>query len=160
MKLQHTPALAIGIGVVAGLRPMMALAVVAWGLRRRWIRPGRSPYARIVSADVSKRIAEFAISELIADKLPFTRSRLDVAPLASRIASGAICGAAMNGTGQKRQLEGAALGGLGALAGAIAGCCVRQRFNRGMPDFSVALLEDALAVGGGVVAVALAANAE
>ena len=130
------------------------------GLRRRWIRPGRSPYARIVSAHASKRIAEFAISELIADKLPFTRSRLDVAPLASRIASGAICGAAMNGTGQKRQLEGAALGGLGALAGAIAGYCVRQRFNRGMPDFSVALLEDALAVGGGVVAVALAANAE
>src|SRR5207302_4216513 len=63
MKLQHTPALAIGIGVVAGLRPMMALAVVAWGLWRRWIRPGRSPYARIVSAHASKRIAEFAIRE-------------------------------------------------------------------------------------------------
>ena len=158
MKRQH--ALAIGIGVVAGLRPMMALALVAWGLKRRWIRPGRSPYSRIVYTRSLSRMSDCAISELIADKLPFTRSRLHALPLASRIASGAICGAAINGTAKKYPIEGAALGGLGAFAGAIAGYNVRQRFNRGMPDFAVALLEDALALGGGVIAVALAANAE
>ena len=160
MKRKH--ALAIGIGVVAGLRPMMALALVAWGLKRRWIRPARSPYGRIVYPTALRRIADCAISELIADKLPFTRSRLHAAPLALRIASGAISGAAMNESAKKRPVEGAvqgaALGGLGAFAGAIAGYSVRQRFNRRMPDFAIALFEDALAFGGGMIAVALAAR--
>ena len=33
MKCQHAPALAIGIGAVAGWRPMMAPAVIAWALK-------------------------------------------------------------------------------------------------------------------------------
>jgi uncharacterized membrane protein len=81
---------------------MMAPAVIAWALRRGWIRPGRSPFARIVSASASKRITEFAISELIADKLPFTRSRLDAAPLASRVMSATICGAAITAHSRNR----------------------------------------------------------
>lgn len=66
----------------------------------------------------------------------------------------------MYGTVKNGPVEGAALGGLGAFAGAIAGYSVRQKFDRGMPDFAVALLEDALAVGGGLIAVALSAKAE
>jgi uncharacterized membrane protein len=158
MKRPHAPALAIGTGVVAGLRPMMALAVTAWALRRGWIRPGRSPFARIVSASASKRLAQLALSELIADKLPFTRSRLNAGPLASRVVSGAICAAAIHRTLKQPVAQGAALGGLGALAGAITGYYVRQRLNREMPDFAAALLEDALAAGGGAVAIALTAD--
>ena len=92
MRHQHISALTIGIGSVAGLRPMTAYAVVALALERGWIRPSNSPLARIVSARALKRIAELAASELIADKLPFTPSRLHAAPLASRVVSGAICG--------------------------------------------------------------------
>ena len=160
MKRQHSPGLTIGIGTVAGLRPMTAPAVIAWFLGRGWIRPGRSPFARIISASASKRIAEFAMSELIADKLPFTRSRLNAAPLASRMVSGAICGAAIHGTLKKPPAEGAVLGGVGALAGAITGYYVRQRLNREMPDFAVALLEDALAAGGAAVITTLTAPAD
>src|SRR5215469_12237066 len=98
MKRQYAPALAIGVGVAAGLRPMMALAVISLSLKLGWLRPGASPFAKIVSCGTSKRIAELAISELIADKLPFTRSRLTAAPLASRVAAGAISGAVINGT--------------------------------------------------------------
>src|SRR5690348_554491 len=112
MKRQHAPPLAIGIGAVAGLRPMMALAVIAWALRRGWIRPGRSPFARIVWAGASKRLAELAISELIADKLPFTQSRLTAGPLASRVVSGAVCGVAIHGTLKQPVAQGAVLGGL------------------------------------------------
>ena len=160
MKRQHAPALAIGIGAVAGLRPMMALAVIACALRRGWIRPGRSPFARIVSASASKRIAEFAIAELIADKLPFTPSRLNAAPLASRVVSAAICGVAIHGTLKQPLAKGAVLGGLGALAGATAGYYLRRRLNHEMPDFAVGLLEDALAIGGGAVITAVTAAAE
>ena len=153
MKTEHASGLAVGIGVVAGLRPMTALAAVAWAVKWGRIRIGPSPFARIISASVSKRIAEFALAELIADKLPFTPSRLKATPLISRIVSGAICGATLHDTTKRPLAEGAVLGGLGALAGAITGYHLRKRLNRGMPDFAVALLEDALAVGGSAVIV-------
>jgi len=139
---------------------MTALAAMAWTVKRGRIRIGPSPIVRIVSAGASKRIAEFAISELIVDKLPFTPSRLNAAPLASRIASGAICGAVIHGTVERPLAEGAVLGGLGALAGTITAYHIRQNLNHGMPDFAVALLEDALALGGSAVIVSVVAAAE
>jgi uncharacterized membrane protein len=159
MKRQYIPGLAIGVGIVAGLRPMTALALISWSQRRGWIRPGVSPFAKIVSGGSSRRMAELVISELIADKLPFTRSRLTAAPLASRVAAGAISGAVINGTVESLPVEGAVLGGIGGFAGAITGYCIRQRLNRSMPDVAVAFLEDALAVGGGIIAIRLAVAA-
>ena len=96
---------------------------------------------------------------MIADKLPFTPSRLNAGPLASRIASGAICGAAVCGAVKRPLAEGALLGGLGAIAGALAGAHIRKSLSREMPDFAVGLLEDALAVGGGAAIIALMATA-
>jgi len=159
MQRQYASVLAIGIGAVAGLRPMTAPAVMACALKRRWMRPGDSPFSRIISASASKRIAKLAISELIADKLPFTPSRLNAAPLASRVMSGAICGASIHGTVKRPLAEGAVLGGLGALAGAVGGYHLRERLKRNMPDFAGALLEDALALAGSAVIVALGAAA-
>ena len=157
MKRSYTPALAIGIGAVAGLRTLTAPAVLAWAAERRLISLGSSPLATIISATAAKRITDFAVSELIADKLPFTPSRLTAAPLASRIVSGAICGATIYGVVKRPLTEGAVLGGLGAIAGAFAGYHMRKRFSRGRPDLEVAVLEDALAIGGGVLITALAA---
>ena len=156
MKRSYTPALAVGIGAVAGLRTLAAPAVLAWAAKRRWIRLGSSPLATIVSAKASKRITDFAVSELIADKLPFTPSRLKAGPLASRIVSGAICGATIYGVVKRPLTEGAVLGGLGAIAAAFAGYHMRKRLSRDMPDLAVAVLEDALAIGGGVLITALA----
>ncbi len=157
MKRSYTPALAVGIGAVAGLRALAAPAVLAWAAKRRWIRLGNSPFARIISAKASKRITDLAVSELIADKLPFTPSRLKAGPLASRIVSGAICGATIYGVVKRPLAEGAVLGGVGALAGAFAGYHMRKRLSRGMPDLGAAVLEDAFAIGGGVLIIALAA---
>ncbi|PYV71009.1 MAG: hypothetical protein DMG96_29835 [Acidobacteria bacterium] len=144
MKHPYTLSLAVGIGAVAGLRPMTAPAVIAWAARRKWIHLGSSPFVTIISAKASRTITELAISELIADKLPFTPSRLNPGPLASRIASGAVCGAAVCGAVKRPFVEGALLGGLGAIAGALAGYHVRKRLSRETPDFAVGLLEDAL----------------
>jgi uncharacterized membrane protein len=154
MKSKYAPGLAISMGAVAGLRPMTALAVLTLSLRRGWIRPV-NPYVKIVSAGASKRVIEFAVSELVADKLPFTGSRLGTAQLAWRIASGAICGAVVHGTVRRPTAEGAILGGLGSLAGAVIGHHVRQRLNRDMPDLVVALLEDTVALGAGAAIVGL-----
>jgi uncharacterized membrane protein len=132
---------------------------MAWALRRGWIRHGHSPLARTLSSTPPKRIAELAASELIADKLPFTRSRLDAAAPTSLVASGAICGAALYGAGRRPITSGAALGASGALAGCIAEHYVRARINRNIPDLAVGLLEDAFALGGGAIIVALGARA-
>lgn len=156
MRGSYIPALAVGIGVVAGLRALTAPAVLALAADRGMVRLGSSPLAAIISAKASKRITDFAVSELIADKLPFTPSRLNAAPLASRVVSGAICGAAIYGIVKQSLAEGAVLGGLGALAGAFAGYHARKRLSRNLPDLGVAVLEDALAIGGGVLVTALA----
>ena len=157
MKPSYTPVLAVGIGVVAGLRAFAAPAVLSWAAKRRWIRLGNSPFATIISAKASKRITDLAVSELIADKLPFTPSRLKAGPLASRIVSGALCGATIYGVVKRPLIEGAVLGGVGAIAGAFAGYRMRERLSRDMPDLGVAALEDALAIGGGLLITALAA---
>ena len=158
MKTEYPSGSTVGIGLIAGLRPMTALAAVAWAVKWGRIRIGPSPFARIISASVSKRIAEFALAELIADKLPFTPSRLKAAQLISRIVSGAICGATIHGTTKRPLAEGAVLGGLGALAGAITGYHLRQKLNRDMPDLAVALMEDAVAVGGSALVVTLSGS--
>jgi uncharacterized membrane protein len=157
MKPSYTPVLAVGIGVVAGLRAFAAPAVLTWAAKRRWIRLGNSPFATIISAKASKRITDLAVSELIADKLPFTPSRLKAGPLASRIVSGAVCGATIYGVVKRPLMEGAVLGGVGAIAGAFAGYHMRKRLSRDMPDLGVAAPEDALAIGGGVLITALVA---
>jgi uncharacterized membrane protein len=158
MKPSYIPVLAVGIGVVAGSRTLAAPAVLAWAAKRRWIRLGNSPLATIISAKASKRITDLAVSELIADKLPFTPSRLKAGPLASRIVSGAVCGATIYGVVKRPLMEGAVLGGVGTIAGAFAGYHMRKRLSRDMPDLGVAVLEDALAIGGGILITALVAS--
>jgi uncharacterized membrane protein len=157
MKRSYTPVLAVGIGAVAGLRTLAAPAVLAWAAKRRWIRLADSPFATIISAKASKRITDLAISELIADKLPFTPSRLKPGPFAARIVSGAVCGATIYGVVEQPLKEGAVLGGLGAIAGAFAGYHMRKRLSRNLPDLGVAVLEDVVAIGGGILLAALAA---
>jgi uncharacterized membrane protein len=138
MKCSYTPALAVGIGMVAGLRALTAPAVLAWAVKHRLVRLGSSPFVTIISWTASKRITDFAVNELIADKL-----------------SGAICGATIYGVVKRPLTEGAVLGGLGAIVGAFAGYHTRKRLRRDMPDLGAALLEDAFAIGGGVLITAL-----
>jgi len=157
MKRRYTPGLAVGIGAVAGLRALTAPALLAWAVRRKWIRLRNSPFAALLSAQASNRITDLAISELITDKLPFTPSRLKTGPLASRLVSGAVCGATIYGVADRPLAEGAVLGGVGALAGAFAGYYTRKKLSGDMPNLGIAVLEDALAIGGGIIIIALAA---
>ena len=153
------PVFAVGIGAMAGVRPMMALAVVSYAVKRGWIRPGRSPLVSQISGHLYKRIAEFALSEFIAEKLPVTRSRITAVALGSRIASGAVCGAAIHSSMQRPARQGAILGAVGALTGTITAKQIRERAKREIPDFAIALCEDAFVLAGAFV-VSLGARAE
>ena len=96
-----------------------------------------------------------AMGELIADKLPFIPGRTQPGPLGARIVFGAICAAALCLSGGASLMLGAILGGLGGIAGAVAGYNYRRWLSRGakLPDLLIALLEDAVAVGGGLLLV-------
>jgi uncharacterized membrane protein len=93
----------------------------------------------------------FAVVELVADQLPSAPSRTAPPGLIARIVFGALCGAALAVSGAQSLGVGALLGAAGGVAGAFGGYQARTRFVKALkvPDFVIATLEDALAIGAG-----------
>jgi uncharacterized membrane protein len=143
------------IGVVAGSRSLTAPAVVAWAAHRHWIDLHSSPLSFMGSTAAVVVFALGAVGELIADKLPSTSSRLKPPGLMARIVLGGLSGAAAAASLSQSMALGAVLGAAGGIAGAFAGYEVRSRLVRalGVPDFVIACLEDAVAIGGGLLIV-------
>ena len=144
------------IGAVAGLRSMAAPAIVsrAAGDGRLPLPPG--PLRWLGSSASTKVFTALAVGELIADKTPKIPNRTDLGPLAARMISGGLCGAAICSSKGERVLAGALVGALCAVGGAFLGYHLRRSATRdgGLPDGVVALTEDAIAISGGLVTVA------
>jgi uncharacterized membrane protein len=152
MKGASTLALSFAIGVIAGLRSMTAPAVVAWAAHWRWLDLQQTWAAFMASPVTLYILTALALLELVGDKLPKTPSRKTPGPFAGRIILGALSGAVLGAAaGQSSVLTGL-LGGLGALAGTLGGYEARTRLVKAwnVPDLVVALLEDAVAIGGGL----------
>lgn len=145
MTTRMVRAAAFGIGVAAGLRSLLAPAVLTWTAQKKLVNKS-FPLASVVSRPVSKKLIKLAAGELLADKLPFTPNRISPGPLVLRVATGAACGAAVSFLARESAKEGALLGCAGALAGAFGGYYARRSFSRNYPDFAVAVVEDALAI--------------
>ena len=138
------------MGCVCGLRSMTAPAVVAWGAHLGWLHLQGSLLAFFAYKISLVIFSLFAIGELIADKLPFIPARTEIGPLAVRVIFGAMCGAALCISAAVSPLLGALLGAVGGVAGAFAGYHYRRRLAAIAPDLVLALLEDLVAVGGGL----------
>jgi uncharacterized membrane protein len=146
-----TYVLAFLIGVVAGLRSLTAPAVVSWGARLGWLHLENTGLAFLGAPITPYILSALAIGELISDKLPKTPSRKAPVGFAARVVTGALCGAALGAPSQA--LVGGLLAGVvGAVAGTLGGYEARSRLVRaiGGRDFPIALIEDAIAVGGAV----------
>jgi uncharacterized membrane protein len=144
--------LAFAIGIVAGLRSMTAPAVVSWAARLRWINLDSTALAFLGYAATPWIFTVLAIAELVTDKLPMTPSRKTPGPFTGRILLGGLSGAALSsGVGQSL-IAGALLGAVGAVVGTLGGYKVRTRSVAALkvPDFVIALVEDAVAVLGGL----------
>ncbi|MBZ5626238.1 MAG: DUF4126 family protein [Acidobacteriia bacterium] len=144
-----TYVLAFLIGVVVGLRSMTAPAAVSWAARLGWLHLENTWLAFLGFSATPYILSLLAIGELIADKLPKTPSRKAPVGFLGRVVSGALCGAALGANSQ------ALIGGLGAgIVGAVAGTFVGYEFRvrlvkaTGGNDLRIALLEDAIAIGG------------
>ena len=140
---------AFGIGVVSGLRTMLAPAAVAWAVRLGWLNLHGSPVAFMESNLALVGFSIAALGELVADLLPFIPKRTDLAPLVARMFSGGFCGACLCASANRSLAIGVALGVAGATIGAFAGYEIRKRVvtKLGIKDFVVALSEDAIALG-------------
>jgi uncharacterized membrane protein len=140
--------LAFLIGVIAGLRSMTAPAAVSWGARLGWLHLENTWLAFLGASVTPYILSVLALAELVADKLPKTPSRKAPGPFATRIVMGAVCGAALGAPSS--WIGGLLAGALGAVAGTLGGYEFRSRLVRaiGGKDLPIALLEDAIAIGG------------
>ena len=150
-----TYVLAFLIGGIAGLRAMTAPAAVSWAARLGWLHLENTWLAFLGYAATPYILSVLAIGELINDKLPKTPSRKAPPGFIARIVTGALCGAAL-ATADGGLLAGILAGVLGAIAGTLGGYEFRARLVRaiGGKDLPIALLEDAIAVGGAFLIVA------
>jgi uncharacterized membrane protein len=155
MNLSYVLLLAFLIGVIGGLRTMTAPAVVAWAANRHWLNLDNSPLALIGSLGAVLVFTLGALGELVIDKLPSTPNRTRLLGLVGRSVLGGLSGAAVAVAGAQSIALGIVAGVAGAIAGAFAGYEVRKRLVRALkvPDFVIALLEDAVAIGGGLLIV-------
>lgn len=117
------------LGRSAGLRTFTPLAALALG------GVGRPARAR-------RLLVVLAIGEIVADKLPWTPSRLEIASVAGRATSAALCGATVAGP------TGVAPAVGGAIAATYGGYHARAALVRrtGWPDLVWALVEDVVAI--------------
>ena len=146
--MNYVFAFAIGIGIVAGLRSLLAPAVVAWAAHFDLLNLNGSPLAFMGSRTAVVIFSIFAIGELVADKLPKTQKRTALGPLLARILLGGLSGACLSAAAGKSLLAGALLGGIGGVVGSFAGYEIRRRImtNLHVKDLFVALCEDLVAI--------------
>jgi uncharacterized membrane protein len=139
--------LAFAIGIIAGLRSMMAPTVVSWAARLGWLNLSNSWLAFLGYAWTPWIFSLAMIGELINDKLPRTPSRKVPAQFITRIITGTISGGAL-GAPSGRSITGMVAGALGAVAGTLGGSEARARLVKatGGKDLPIALIEDAVAI--------------
>jgi uncharacterized membrane protein len=148
-------ALVFAIGIIAGLRALTAPAVVCWAAHLGWLNLQNSHLAWMGSIAAVAIFSILALAEIVNDKLPATGSRTAPPSLAIRSLTGALAGSGLAIAGGQSVLLGILLGAVGALAGSFLGYEVRHRIVTGLkvPDFPIALVEDAIAIGCGLLIV-------
>jgi uncharacterized membrane protein len=152
MSASEALLLAFLIGVVAGLRSLTAPAVLAWAAHRNWLNLHNTPLSFMASTAAVVIFVLLAAGELVADQLPSTPSRTKPPGLIARILMGGLSGAGMAAAGMQSMLLGTVLGIAGSLVGTYGGHAARTGLRRALqvPDFVIAFLEDAVAIGGGL----------
>jgi uncharacterized membrane protein len=142
------------MGVAAGMRSMASPAIVGQ-LAKAGLVPegGASPFGFLGRPGTTKTMAVLAIGEIIADKFPFMPKRTDKPAVFTRALSGAVSGAAICSAKKRSMWMGALLGAAGAI-GATYGAYELRKWageHFDVPDGVIAIAEDALVVGCGML---------
>lgn len=154
------------MGFFTGWRSMSGVALVCWGIHLGWLTVAHTPLAFLGNVISLVVFSLLAVGELIGDKLPQIPNRTDIGPLIARMVFGGLCGWALATNGHAAVAAGVACGAVGAIVGAFAGFYARRAITRrgtgvpgdgsssrgwrGVKDFPVALIEDIVAIAGGL----------
>ena len=130
---------------------MTAPAITSWAARLGWLSVGATPF-RFMGGSIAPFVfAVLALAEIVNDKRASTPSRKIPPQFGARIVSGGFSGAVIGATHDALVL-GAVLGVVGAVIGTLGGSAARGALGRAFgKDLPAALLEDAVAVGGGML---------
>ena len=146
-------ALALLIGIVAGLRAMIPLAAVAWMVSRGSLMVDGTWLSILGWRYTAPVLTLLALGELVTDQLPSTPSRKVPVQFGARLFSGAVAGAAV-GLATQSWIAGLLLGLAGAVIGTLGGAMVRARLAGAFgKDLPAALIEDAAAIAGALIVV-------
>lgn len=147
--------LCFSIGFVSGLRSLTAPALVCWAAHLGWLNLAGTPLAFMRHPAAVGIFTLLALVELVMDKLPNTPSRTAPMGLIARIVLGGLSGGALGLAGGTSLIVGAIAGIVGVLVGTFGGYNVRHALvgRLHLPDFVVALAEDAVAIVGGLLVV-------
>lgn len=146
-------ALALILGIVAGLRSVTAPAAASWAAHLGLISVSGTWLGFMGHTIAAWVLTAIAVAELVTDQLPSTPSRKVPIQFGGRLISGALCGATVTiGTGN--WLVGAVVGVIGAVIGTLGGAAARAHMAAAFgKDRPAALIEDTVAIGGAALAV-------
>ena len=141
--------LALGIGVIAGLRTFTAPAVLSWAAVLHWINLNNTWASWVGNLITAIIFSVLAVGELFLDKQPKTPPRTAPPSFIGRLIAGGFAGALV-GTVWAVTYSALGAGLVGAVLGTMLGYQARARLSGSFGrDLPAALLEDVVAVGGG-----------
>jgi uncharacterized membrane protein len=145
-------ALAFGIGIVAGLRALTGPAVICWMAHLGVINLEGSRLSFMSTLAAVAVFTVLAVVELVNDKLPKTPARTAAVSVGARLVMGILAASALGMAGSVSVPRSAILGCLGAVVGTYGGYFARTGAVKALdaPDYVIALVEDALAIGGAI----------
>lgn len=154
IKYKNVEIKSIALGVVAGMRSMIAPAVVSHYLKRQPSPSLAIGNFRFMQAPITAFITKIlSVAEIVGDKMPAIPNRIRMPQLLARTASGAIVGATLFMANTKNATKGILLGGLSAAAATFGSYYLRQYLDKlpYLTDIVTGGIEDIIAVNTGIL---------
>lgn len=150
----------LGIGIVAGLRSMTAPAVVSWAGFVGWLSVAVGPFWWVASLPAVVILTPWALFELVIDKTSKIGNRTGSVGLIFRIVTSSFAGAVISNSAGAGAAIGAITGLVGGMIGTYGGYFLRRACvqKTAISDLPVAIAEDLVAIGLGVVCVYFAGH--
>ncbi len=150
----------LGIGVVAGLRSMTAPATVSWAGYVGWLPVAAGPFWFISWWPVVALLTAWALFELVLDKTTKIGNRTGIVGLIFRIITSSFSGAVISNAAGAGIVLGLIAGLVGGMIGTYGGYHLRRACvsKTSLSDLPVAIAEDLIAIGLGVVCVYFAGH--
>jgi uncharacterized membrane protein len=149
MSTNYLVIIAIGIGIVAGLRTFTAPAAVSWAAHLGWINLHGTPLAFMGSTITVGIVTLLALVEYVTDQLPSTPARTVPMQFIARLIMGGFSGVCIYVSAGQSWLIGLILAAIGVVIGTYGGYHLRKALVSGLKvkDLLIAIPEDLVAIG-------------